>query len=242
MSGPLFRIIGLWGRQAWWLAAGLMVSLAALAAGIGLMAISGYTIGAGVLAGAGGGGLAGGLVGTGGVASGVASGVTIGVASGVASAGLALLLLREACGESNGLEQQGPQLVAEIILAKNREAVASAQANEVIVSPEIVAMILTQISQQQMLSAIYDDLLTAGGMEIYIKPASRYVTLGTEVTFGQVIAAAYEVGEIALGVRIHAEQYDVNRNFGVRLNMDKNTVLNFAEGDRVVAMAESLYD
>ena len=155
---------------------------------------------------------------------------------------MTLLLLREACGESNGLEQQGPQLVAEIILAKNREAVASAQANEVIVSPEIVAMILTQISQQQMLGAIYDDLLTAGGMEIYIKPASRYVTLGTEVTFGQVIAAAYEVGEIALGVRIHAEQYDVNRNFGVRLNMDKNTVLNFAEGDRVVAMAESLYD
>ena len=155
---------------------------------------------------------------------------------------MTLLLLREVCGEGTEQEQKGPQLVAEIILAKNREAVASAQANEVIVSPEIVAMILTQISQQQMLSSIYDDLLTAGGMEIYIKPASRYVTPGSDVTFGQVIAAAYEVGEIALGVRIDAEQYDVTRNFGVRLNMDKKTVLNFTEGDCVVALAESLYD
>lgn len=155
---------------------------------------------------------------------------------------MTLLLLREACGEGTENEQKGPQLVAEIILAKNREAVASAQANEVIVSPEIVAMILTQISQQQMLSSIYDDLLTAGGMEIYIKPASRYVTPGVDVTFGQVIAGAHEFGEIALGVRVDAEQYDVTRNFGVRLNMDKSTVLNFTEGDCVVALAESLYD
>jgi ATP-binding cassette subfamily C protein CydC len=50
MSGPLFRIMGLWGRQTGWLLAGLLLSLAALVAGIGLMAVSGYTIGAAVLA------------------------------------------------------------------------------------------------------------------------------------------------------------------------------------------------
>jgi ATP-binding cassette, subfamily C, bacterial CydC len=52
MSGPLFRIIGLWGRQAGWLLVGLLISLGALAAGITLMVASGYTIGAGVLTGA----------------------------------------------------------------------------------------------------------------------------------------------------------------------------------------------
>ena len=50
MSGPLFRIMGLWGRQAGWLLAGLAVSLAALIAGVGLMALSGFTIGAAVFA------------------------------------------------------------------------------------------------------------------------------------------------------------------------------------------------
>jgi ATP-binding cassette subfamily C protein CydC len=49
-GGPLFRIIGLWGRQSGWLLAGLAVSLAALIAGVGLMALSGVTIGAAVLA------------------------------------------------------------------------------------------------------------------------------------------------------------------------------------------------
>lgn len=52
MSGSLIRIVLLWGRQAGWLLAGLIISLAALAAGIGLMTMSGYTVGAGLLAGA----------------------------------------------------------------------------------------------------------------------------------------------------------------------------------------------
>ena len=51
MMGPLFRIMGLWGRQAGWLLAGLVVALGALAAGVGLMTLSGVTIGAAVLAG-----------------------------------------------------------------------------------------------------------------------------------------------------------------------------------------------
>ncbi len=51
MTGPLFRIMGLWGRQTGWLLAGLAISLAALVAGVGLMAASGLTIGAAILAG-----------------------------------------------------------------------------------------------------------------------------------------------------------------------------------------------
>ncbi len=51
MTGPLFQIIGLWGRQTGWLLAGLMLSLVALMAGVGLMAMSGIAIGAAVLAG-----------------------------------------------------------------------------------------------------------------------------------------------------------------------------------------------
>jgi ATP-binding cassette subfamily C protein CydC len=49
MTGPLFRIMGLWGRQTGWLLAGLMAALAALIAGVSLMAMSGVTIGAALL-------------------------------------------------------------------------------------------------------------------------------------------------------------------------------------------------
>ena len=51
MTGSLFRVIGLWGRQTGWLLFGLAMSLAALSAGIGLMTMSGLTIGAAILAG-----------------------------------------------------------------------------------------------------------------------------------------------------------------------------------------------
>jgi len=51
MSGPLFRIIGLWSRQTGWLLAGLWLSLAAVVAAVGLMSVAGMTVGAAVLAG-----------------------------------------------------------------------------------------------------------------------------------------------------------------------------------------------
>jgi ATP-binding cassette subfamily C protein CydC len=48
MMGPLSRILLLWTPQFLWLAAGVVLSLAALEAGVALMAMSGYAIGAAV--------------------------------------------------------------------------------------------------------------------------------------------------------------------------------------------------
>jgi ATP-binding cassette, subfamily C, bacterial CydC len=52
MFGPLGRVLVLWLPQFWWLLAGAVLSLGALAAGVGLMAASGATIGAAVVSGA----------------------------------------------------------------------------------------------------------------------------------------------------------------------------------------------
>lgn len=52
MSGPLLRIMALWGRQTGWLLFGLVIALAALAAGVGLMTVAGLTLGAALMAGA----------------------------------------------------------------------------------------------------------------------------------------------------------------------------------------------
>lgn len=51
MTEPLFRVIGLWRRQTGWLLFGLVMALAALVAGVGLMMVSGVTIGAAILGG-----------------------------------------------------------------------------------------------------------------------------------------------------------------------------------------------
>ncbi|HYZ21870.1 MAG TPA: thiol reductant ABC exporter subunit CydC [Rhodopila sp.] len=52
MAEPLLRIMVLWGRQTLWLLLGLLVALAALAAGVGLMAVAGATLGVAMLTGA----------------------------------------------------------------------------------------------------------------------------------------------------------------------------------------------
>src|SRR4051812_42637658 len=50
--GPIARILVLWAPQAWWLLLGAVLSLGALEAGVGLMTVSGGTIGAAVVSGA----------------------------------------------------------------------------------------------------------------------------------------------------------------------------------------------
>src|SRR5690606_30729975 len=57
-------------------------------------------------------------------------------------------------------------VVSEIHDPANRELVARTAAQEVIVSPEIISMQLSQISQQPVLESIYHELLSAGGIEI----------------------------------------------------------------------------
>src|SRR5580700_4583138 len=47
----LLRILGLWRSRAGWLVAGGLVSLAALTAGVGMMAIGGATVAAAVIGG-----------------------------------------------------------------------------------------------------------------------------------------------------------------------------------------------
>jgi ATP-binding cassette, subfamily C, bacterial CydC len=50
MSAPLFRIMALWSRLTGWLLGGLVIALAALVAGVGLMTVSGLTLGAAIVA------------------------------------------------------------------------------------------------------------------------------------------------------------------------------------------------
>ena len=141
-----------------------------------------------------------------------------------------------------GASARRPQLVSEILDPHNRELIRRAQVNDIIVSPQVVSMLLAQISQQQMLTAVYDDLLSSGGVEIYLKPAANYVQLGQPVTFGALLSAALANGELALGVNIGREEADAQAAHGVDLNPPKDRSWMLEEGDRIVVLAQNLYD
>ena len=107
--------------------------------------------------------------------------------------------------------------------------------DDIIVSSEVVSAQLAQISRQQILGPIYRELLSAGGVEISLRPAGDYVALDTDCRFEDLIYAAQQKMEIALGLRL-------NHNGGkALLNPARQKTWRFDEKDQVIVMAQQLY-
>lgn len=133
------------------------------------------------------------------------------------------------------------QIVSEIHDPRDRELVARTAAQEIIVSPEIVSMQLTQISQQPVLESIFRELLSAGGTEICLRPAGRYVELGVPCSFRDLQYSAQAKMETALGVRLAAPAAGMPGH-GVRLNPPRDLTWRLGPEDRVVVLAQEIYD
>nr|MBA2479023.1 hypothetical protein [Planctomycetota bacterium] len=136
--------------------------------------------------------------------------------------------------------QTRPRLVAEILDPLNAGVVSGLEIDDLVISPRVVSQQLVQISQQAMLADIYRELLSSGGVEIYLKPASRYVVPGRSCSFNDLVYSAQRLREVALGVRIARDR--AKPGGGLQLNPPKDSRWDFADGDMVVVLAEELYD
>lgn len=151
---------------------------------------------------------------------------------------LTQVLLRALLAGGDG--ERRPHLLAEIVAPRSRDLLVSAGLDDVVISPEIVSLQITQVSQQQILMRVYQELMNAGGVEIYLKPAQRYAVLEEPVTFGELIGAAQQRQEIAIGV-------DRRRGDGaggrheVLLNPPRDVAWRLGPHDRVIVLAPDLY-
>ena len=152
---------------------------------------------------------------------------------------MVLLLLSDLIGPAD--EADRIHLVSEIHDPMNRDLVARTTADEVVVSPEIVSMQLTQVSQQPVLDSIYRELLSAGGIEICLKPVSDYVDPGESYTFDDLQFAAQAKIEVALGVLVSSRSQKDMSEDRVHLNPSRETTWQFSEDDSVVVLAQEMY-
>lgn len=153
---------------------------------------------------------------------------------------MVLLLLTDVIGAQ---DTPSPiQIISELHDPRNRELLDRTIAREVIVSPEIVSMQLSQISQNRILESIYRELLSAGGTEICLKPASRYVELQQPCCFYDLQCSAQAKMEVALGVRINGDVHTTSAGHGVQLNPRRDATWRFGANDSVVVLAQELYD
>lgn len=125
--------------------------------------------------------------------------------------------------------------VVELHDDNNRDLLSGLGVDDIIVSPSVISAQLAQIARSAILGPIYRELLSAGGVEISIRPASHYVRAGEECCFDDLLYAADQKMEIALGLRVASGSGEI------RLNPDRSVRWTFGEDDQVVVMAQQVY-
>lgn len=130
-------------------------------------------------------------------------------------------------------------IVSEMLDVRNRELAQATRADDFIVSDKLVSLLLSQISENKQLAAVFADLFDPEGSEIYLKPAADYVELGRPIDFYTVVESARRQGQVALGYRQHAAAFDGAQSFGVRLNPKKGERVSYTAEDKVIVLAEA---
>jgi ion channel POLLUX/CASTOR len=130
-------------------------------------------------------------------------------------------------------------VVSEMIDVRNRELAEATRADDFVVSNKLVSLMLAQASENENLSAIFEELLDEDGPEIYMRPMGHYAELGRPVNFFTLTEACRRRGEIAIGyVRTGEGAADGGRNMdGVVVNPRKSDAVSFTEGDRLIVIA-----
>ncbi|MEI6852952.1 MAG: NAD-binding protein, partial [Bacteroidota bacterium] len=135
-------------------------------------------------------------------------------------------------------EDTDMSIVSEMMDLRNRELAEVTKADDFIVSDKMISMLIAQISENKSLMQVYNDLFQEEGSEIYLKPASDFVQIGVPVNFYTVTESASRQGHSAFGYRIVAEAFNPAEVYGVKINPNKSEMITFAEGDKIIVMAE----
>ena len=137
--------------------------------------------------------------------------------------------------EGNGVDPT--RLVAEILDSRKQELARVAVADDLVVSDNLAALMIAQISENNSLASVFDDLFDADGATIGSKPIDHYVAIGKEVTFGELVALGRSHGESVIGYRT-AKDAHVDAATGVVLNPSKTDKFVVAEGDTLIVIGD----
>lgn len=133
-------------------------------------------------------------------------------------------------------------LVAEIVNSEDTELVVKAGVKDFLLSNKFVSKILAQVSQAPDVMLIYEDLFSAEGCELYLKPVEFYFPPETlafqDVTFADCVLAAQKRDEICIGIRIDALSKDEEEGFGVELIPSLYQHFNLKKKDSLIVIAE----
>lgn len=120
-------------------------------------------------------------------------------------------------------------IVSEMLDIRNKELAEVTKADDFIISNKIISLILTQLSENCQLKAVFEDLFDEEGSEIYLKPVKNYIKPDTEIDFCTICESAARRGEIAIGYRICEHAHNSEKSYGIVVNPDKSEKVIFSE-------------
>ncbi|MEY4310744.1 MAG: hypothetical protein RLZ71_670 [Actinomycetota bacterium] len=137
--------------------------------------------------------------------------------------------------QGNGVEPT--RLVAEILDSRKAELARVAAVDDLVVSDNLAALLISQISENPALAPVFEDLFDADGAAINVKPIEHYVPVGKKVAYSELVAIAAAHGESAIGYRVAAEAA-ADASTGVRLNPEKTVEFTPAKGDALIVIGD----
>lgn len=127
-------------------------------------------------------------------------------------------------------------VVTELTDDGNRPLAPLGPGADVIISGKLIGLLMAQISQNRALAAVFEELFSAGGTQVHLRPAADYVLTGHEASFATVVAAARDRGECAIGYRDHTRTGRAPGH-GLHVNPPKSARRHWSTGDEVVVIA-----
>lgn len=127
------------------------------------------------------------------------------------------------------------RLIAEILDSRKAGLARVAAEGDLVISDNLGALLIAQLSENPALASVFEDLFSAGGASILIKPVQNYVANGKQVTFADLVAAAADHGESAIGYR-KASHASTDGSTGVKLNPSKTESISIEPGDSLVVI------
>jgi voltage-gated potassium channel Kch len=148
---------------------------------------------------------------------------------------ITLLYLRDIADRKN----PNIQIVTEMLDTRNQALAQVARPDDFVITEQIISRMLAQVSEQKNLNAVFAELFSPEGSEIYLKPISNYVTINEPINFYTVVEAAKQRGESAIGFRCLKDAKNLARGYGIVINPKKDEVIKFSPKDRIIVLADS---
>ena len=131
------------------------------------------------------------------------------------------------------------RVIAEILDSSKAQLAEFTETEELIISDNLVALLMSQLTENPDLNFVFNDLFDAEGASINMLPIERYVELNKEISFADLVYTAGKINQSAIGVKLESGKVSSHTE-GVFLNPNKKMKITPKNGDQLIVISSSI--